>query len=732
MSATQDNAQNAPLDADAWLAMLAAIDEKPKRMVAARAVLRQPEQLRLLAETDLEVFEADLKALVTSDLAALIAKKAAAARPKSPPPGAAPPPTASPEPQRSLAEELGRADLSGDLRVPDGWGCSQFGISHVVELKDGGTEERPITARPLIVTGLLLDVDSSRRELVIEWQRERGGWETATLPPSTTQDPRAFVALRDQGAPISLGNARRLAGWIDAFTEANASVLPAAASAKRLGWVGDGSRGFLWGDTLISQRGDRSTSLPPSEWGNGFVRLAIPADDGRAQLAAGFHAKGTLDGWKQQVAIPLLDHPRVLIFIYASLAAAFLGPVIPDAPNAIVHLSGETSKGKTTTLRAGGSCWGRPDLDGEAVMRTWDASPSAIEQYAEVSSCVPLILDDTKRAMTRDPESKIVASMIYQVAAGQGRGRARPDGMRRMSTWRTILLSSGEAPATSHTNDAGARARVLEVHGAPLPQNAAFVASLTAGLLDHYGHAGPEVVRHLAERPEAWPELRALYAERVAFWTSAAGDSQVAGRLAQTIALIELGAMALHDWLGVPRPAKGKDPLVEIALAGARSGSDQADRASAALAAVYGWSVQHQSEFWGRHQLIDSNAGDNDPGNARQPMRGWAGVWRRNEWEEIAFVPDALRRILAHLDFAPADVLPLWKERGWLKQDGAHLGTPRRVAGERQRCVVLSKDIIGRAIGEVPTTTAPALPFVAESEELPPEYGTDPPDEPNL
>lgn len=95
MSATQDNAANAPIDADAWLAMLVAIDEKPKRMAAARAVLRQPEQLRALAESDLEVFEADLKALITTDLAGLIVKKAAETRP---PRQSAPPPSQNAQP----------------------------------------------------------------------------------------------------------------------------------------------------------------------------------------------------------------------------------------------------------------------------------------------------------------------------------------------------------------------------------------------------------------------------------------------------------------------------------------------------------------------------------------------------------------------------------------------------------------------------------------------------------
>jgi putative DNA primase/helicase len=601
------------------------------------------------------------------------------------------------EPAPGLPDALNRADLP-DLAPPEGWECSARGIWRLQVGPDGGVTPVRISHRPIVVTGVLRDLDTDARSLVVEWSHEVEGWGRATLPASETQDPRTFIGLRDAGAPITARNARDLADWLDALEEGNAQSLPRAWHTHRLGWAGEaGKLGFLWGRRLLHQAGERNCDAPPAEWGTDHVRLAIPADDGRAQLADGCKAKGTLDGWRAAIR-QILDQPRVLLGVYASLAAPFLC-VIPDAPNAIVDWNGETSRGKTTTLRGAASVWGRPEHMGDGLMRTWDVSPAGLESLAEMANCIPLILDDTKRATTRGDGGAVVASLIYQIATGQGRGRGRPDGMRRTSTWRTLLLSTGEAPATSFTQDAGARARVLSITGSPLPDDSAgLVAQFTAGVLENYGHAGPTLVRWLIDNRHRWPGIRAHYAKRVEYWTAQAGGTPVAARLAQTLALIEFGGWALHKVLGVP---ENDESPMGIALAAARLSSDDADRPTSALLAVYSWAAQHSQEFWGRHQV-------DREGNPRQPGKGWAGRWAQSKaWAEIAFVPAVLDRTLAFHGFNPNDVIPRWQERGWIDMDGTHRGKKREINGVDLRCVCIRRLTFESVSGPGPHRSPP-------------------------
>jgi hypothetical protein len=284
--------------------------------------------------------------------------------------------------------------------------------------------------------------------------------------------------------------------------------------------------------------------------------------------------------------------------------------------------------------------------------------------------------------------------MLYQIVAGQGRGRARPDGMRRTSTWRCLLLSTGEAPATSWTQDAGARARVLSVRGSPFPDGVGkMIGELEAGLRENYGHAGPALVRWLLRQPtDPRPWLREAYEKSKARWTELAGGGAVGGRLAQSLALLELGAWAAHKVVGLRQPTV--DPLVEVALPAAIAGAADADRAAAALRAAYTWAAAHPADFWGRHVC------ERD-GEPRQPPRGWAGAWASGDWDSIAFVPECLARVLRHEGgFALEDVLPWWAERGWLVVDGKHVRPKRQIGREKVRCVVIKRSALDSVDGE--------------------------------
>jgi hypothetical protein len=598
-------------------------------------------------------------------------------------------------PTPTIGDALGRTDLPR-LEVPPGWMCDRGGISKLVEKKiDGEDVVVPVRVshRAIVTSGVLIGVDAGDREIVIEWPDDRGdGWSSAVVRASSTQDPKAFVLLRDRGAPVARRNAIDLAHWLDEVEHWNADRIPRAWHTSRLGWQGEGGKlGYVWGRKLLTAGGESSCDAPPGEWKDDHVRLAIPEADGRQQLAEGCAARGTWEGWRDSIAA-VVDYPRVMIGVYGSLAACVLG-IVPAAPSAIIDWSGETSRGKTTTLAVAASVWGRPELKGAGVMRTWDVSASALESLAEACTDLPLILDDTKRATTRG-RSEDVASLLYQVAAGQGRGRGRPDGMRRTATWRTILLSTGEAPATSWTQDAGARARVLSLVGAPIPDGSEkLVQGLEVGIRENYGHAGPQFVRWLLDHPAAAAKIRDRYAASCAKWAVAVDAGPVGSRLAQILALLEIGAVALHDVLGVHRPAL--DPIATVAVNACRAGALDADRPREALRAVYEWAASRPHEFWGRH----AEGKEGEP--LRPPSRGWAGVWYRgHDWTEIAFLPACLRRVLVHHGYSPDDVLPRWRERGWTVGDEGDSGTQKRMIGEdRIRHVILRRGTIDHAAG---------------------------------
>lgn len=585
------------------------------------------------------------------------------------------------EDRPTAGDALGREGLPM-LRVPSGYTLAPAGVFRLVETPEGVLPTR-IAHRPILPTGELVDVDGGAVSVLLEWADPRvpTGWASTVVSASACQDFQSLLALGDRGAPVPGAFAREIATWLDHVREANTDSIPRARTSTRMGFV---DSAFLWGHSAISADGSAAVSDSPAEWGDGRVRLR--AEEGRGQVASAFAARGTLDGWRAAVALAT-PFPSVMLALYASLAAPLLH-VIPDAPNMIVDWSGETSHGKTTTLRVAGSCWGMPDErgagGGSGVVVSWDATPAGIESLADMTQHMPIMLDDTKRA-TAAGRSEFVAQMIYQVSQGAGRVRGNVSGgMRQVAHWRCILLTTGEAPATSFTEDAGARARVLVLQGSPFGpgDHREAVDRLRAGVAAHHGHAGPEVVRWLLSHPERWQGIRDSYeAHRIKRST---GDA-VAARAAHFLALLTAGAWVAHDLIGLPRPTV--DPLA-VAADAVRAGVADTDRPAAALRSVYGWAVQHQAEFWGRHVQ------DRD-GTPRQPSRGWAGAWDRGEdWARIAFSRDALARILVHLGHDPTAIAAAWQERAWRQNDGRHLNPWVRADGERDRMVCITREAL--------------------------------------
>jgi len=579
-----------------------------------------------------------------------------------------------------LRDVLGRPDLPAGLRSPPGWVLGLDGLVAEVVNNDGEVRELDVAPRPLVVTARFKDIVDGATSLRIEWPTPTG-WAHRVVPRATAMDSRSLVALAGWDAPVHSDNARHVVRFLAEFETANAAALPEARVSSTMGWQGSRLDTFLWGRALIRRGSEARTAvvedLAPTELQAGDVYLL--ADAGGAELADGFRAEGSWEGWLQAVEAAR-PYPVAWLALYGALVPPLM-PFLPTLPNFIIDYAGETSMGKTTTLRFAASAWGCPDERAGGVLRTWDSTRVWIERAAGVLGNLPLFLDDTKRA--RRPED--VGRTLYDIASGAGRGRGSVSGLRDTGRWRTVLLSTGEAPATSFTNDGGTRARTLGLWGSPFggadERTVAAVQRITAGVLQHHGHLGPRAVRWLVDVPGARGRVRQAYAEAVPRWTAAANGHPVATRAAQYLAALEVAAGVVHEVLGVPEP-EGK-PL-DHAWGATCAAAGDADRASDALREVLSWAGAQQARFWGQ----PGSAGNVDDA----PAAGWLGAWTNGDsWTQIAFLPTELRGFLSRQGFDAEAVLNTWNDRSWLLTEGRHRSRKVTVAGRKLRCVVVSR-----------------------------------------
>jgi putative DNA primase/helicase len=467
---------------------------------------------------------------------------------------------------RPLEEALGSAlaghELPAGLVSPPGWDVDRSGIARLkVDDDSGEVQAVDVAHRPMIIEGRYRDVHDNTVTYALAWSGAHSGWHVHPVPRGKAADARGLVAFAAHDAPVTSNNAANLVAFLSDFEAANAEHLPEARVTTSMGWHGTGAeRCFLWGRSVIGRDGvlvgDAVEDVPPARWRPGQLHLLVTEPGVRA-LADGFRASGTWEGWLAAVAVAA-RHPVVMLGIYAALVPPLMA-VVPTIANFVVDFCGETSRGKTTTLRLAASVWGNPDERGGGLVMSWDATRVYVERAAALTDYLPTFLDDTKRA--RKPED--VGRTLYDFASGVGRGRGSLQAIQRTTRSHGVLLSTGEAPATSFTNDGGTRARTLCLWGSPFggvgPETVGAVHQLANAVLAHHGHAGPRLVSWLLSGQDAVRQVRELYREAVERWTALANGNPVAGRAAHYVAALDLAKALLHGPLGVPAPAE--DPI---------------------------------------------------------------------------------------------------------------------------------------------------------------------------
>ena len=558
------------------------------------------------------------------------------------------------------------------LRAPRGFEVDFNGVYRLAGQPDGSISRTRIALAPIFIAGRTIDVLTGETKRLLVW-RGASGWRSRVVERRTIVDTSKIISLSNWDAPVSTNNTLHMVSYLSEFDAENAGRFPVVQSASSMGWQPDG--GFLLPDMYYASdtRVNQDFALTPPS--------------GLETLSGGWKTKGTWEEWLSAMRRVEM-FPYMYIATYASAAAPLLE--VLHIPGFVLDFSGETSGGKTTALRFAASVWGRPAESYPTAMYSWDATKVWIERTSGFLKNLRLILDETKRAR----HTRIVRDVIYDFCQGQGRGRGAVDGTRHTESWRSILISSGEGAATSFSQDAGTRARVLSLKGKPLGDDVVVGSAASedaqAMLANTYGHLGRKMVEYLVANRERHGDIRAVFQVARQKYSEIA-TSAVARRHAGHLAVLEVTANIVHS-LGVPTPAV--DPFTCLLESQEQAGLD-ADRPLSALQDFLTWCATNQKRFWGR--------GERDrEGNTKAPSQGWVGAWEQSDgWDHIAVTTTAFNTLMRELGHDPDEIVSRWKDRQWLKLSGGRQQARSRVVrvdGQPTRCYCIDRHAADMAI----------------------------------
>ena len=174
--------------------------------------------------------------------------------------------------------------------------------------------------------------------------------------------------------------------------------------------------------------------------------------------AADFSTNGTLKNWQDNIAALATGNSRITF----AISCAFAGVLVELAGESGggFQFTGETSKGKTSALiDPAASVWGHP----KQFAKKWRATVNGLEAVCLARNHNITILDDLGEINPVE-----AGQAAYMIANGQARLRMNKDtSARRVATWATILLSSGEIDLSRHIESAGKQAKGGQVARLP-------------------------------------------------------------------------------------------------------------------------------------------------------------------------------------------------------------------------------------------------------------------------
>ncbi|MEK4023507.1 DUF927 domain-containing protein [Sporosarcina sp. FSL W7-1283] len=403
------------------------------------------------------------------------------------------------------------------VRIPEGFEVKE-GRLYIIVSEGKGENKITFPVHLIrtfpIITRSLTNIERSEFYYELCWQNE-GRLYKEVVPALTISTAVELKKISNMSLAVNDNNAKNLINFFDKFLLLN--NVPSTEMVERLGHVEKSFVHPLHTDGLE----------------------ILPGDIGEKQIFEAFQSSGSSKEWIETVLKLVEPHPKALLMLISSFTSVILkdlklGPFIID-------LSGPTSKGKTTLLKAAASVWGTEHLVSE-----WNGTAVSFERKSAFLNSFPLILDDSMKADERQ-----LQRFIYNFSGGRSKGRGSVSGSQKEFSWNNLMLSTGETSLVDYAERAGgAAARVLPIKGLPFKDpDHIFFSELYTAIETNHGTVGMEFLEHWQKNVK---ELLPLYYQHNEMFQKKSNGNEVVSRIARHYSAIYFTAGLLMKFFNAP------------------------------------------------------------------------------------------------------------------------------------------------------------------------------------
>lgn len=313
-------------------------------------------------------------------------------------------------------------------RLPQGFRLTQeyLWFDKQITKSDGDIEVRNIKiSSPIKVTAITCDADGSNYGRLLEWEDTYGNCRKWAMPmemlSGSGEELRRVLLVNGLSYINISGQARAHLMEYISLCRPERKV----TCVNKTGWHGNV---YVLQDEVV---------------GNGADSVILQTSSVQGK---DFRVSGTSEQWREHIGKYCVGNARLAF----SVSLAFASPLLRlvGVGGGGYHLKGESTDGKTTTMKVASSVCGGTDY-----WYTWRATGNALEGTACRRNDATLMLDEI-----REVDGREAGNIAYMLANGQGKARAKTDGsVRETNRWNLLFLSTGELSLVEHASNAGER-----------------------------------------------------------------------------------------------------------------------------------------------------------------------------------------------------------------------------------------------------------------------------------
>ena len=507
--------------------------------------------------------------------------------------------------------------------TPQGYYITAEGI-----LKDSKNNKQiEVTKTPIFITKKLKDIETLQEkvELTFYSNNQKHSLVVDKGDIAVTKD---IVKLANYGVMVNSNNAKHLVDYLYYYEAENLNNIPVKYMTNKLGWFNN--RFFPYeNDVIVLFNGN---------------------------IFEGLIAAGSFQAWQQ--GIKQFRYNEAFRFF---LAASFTAPLLRYLQHRIflIHLWGDSRSGKTATLKAALSVWGNPD----DLVVTFNATKVGLEKIAAFYNDLPIGIDERQVANNQE----FIENLVYMLSLGKGKLRgSKGGGLQPLTTWHTIVLSTGEEPLSSTTSNEGVYTRTIEINLKPFDSEDE-ARECYQVIQSNYGWAGREWIKTLQKDKELLLQIKSM-AQNL-FEELIKDYPKILQSHAQALSLVGAVDIASSKLIFSEENPEEITKVTISAIAEQLQGTEEVDIGQRAYDYLIDMVNSHTQNF---------------EDSARER-------WGFLQDDAVEFFPAILEKLLREQGFNPKKVYASWEEKGLIKvtyeKDCKRYSTLKKKAGKVFRIV---------------------------------------------